>query len=107
MRFNLFIFCLLIASEAFAVRGDGSRIQNFRNAHPNYNNGTVIIQQDYGYPNYYSPYGYGLSFNPSDAYSYRDKNGNLIYYTTDIRGNTVYFRYNADGQIVFVDPLHP
>ncbi len=99
----IFIFSLLIASDALAVRGDGSRVQNFRNNHPNYyNNGNVIIQQNYGY---YNPYVDGSSFNPSDAYSYRDRNGNLIYYTTDLSGNTVYFRYSEDGKIVRVDPM--
>ncbi|MGD9592701.1 MAG: hypothetical protein AB7V32_09295 [Candidatus Berkiella sp.] len=103
----VFVLCLLIGSDAFAVRVDGSRIQNFRNNHPNYNNsgGSVIIQQNYGY---YGPSVDGSSFNPSDAYSYRDSNGNLIYYTTDLSGNTVYFRYGEDGKIIRVDPLqHP
>ncbi len=98
----VFIFSLLIAVDALAVRGDGSRIQNYKNNHPNYYNGSVIIQQNYGY---YNPFVDGSSFNPNDAYSYRDRNGNQIYYTNDLSGNTVYFRYNKDGKIVHVDPL--
>ncbi len=98
----IIILSLLIASDALAVRGDGSRIQNYRNNYPIYYNGRVIIQQNYGY---YNPYIDGSSFNPNDAYSYVDRNGNQIYYTTDLSGNTVYFRYNEDGKIIHVDPL--
>ncbi len=98
----IFIFCLLIASDALAVRWDGSRAQNYRNTHIYYGNGGLVIQQYNGYAN---PYVDGSTFNPNDAYSYQDQNGNLIYYTTDLDGNTVYFRYNDEGKIIHVNPL--